>query len=540
MQGNQSRWRWIGLGSLALGLAMIITDATIVNVAIPSIIADLRIQLTDAEWINTVYSLIFAALLITVGRFGDLFGRKRLYTLGLVVFVGASLLCAAASSGAWLIAARSLQGLGAAMILPSTLSSVNTIFRGRERAIAFGIWGSVIGGTAAIGPLVGGWLTTDFSWRWAFLINLPIGTLALIVAWLTVPETRDEAATRGIDGVGILLSTLGFGSLVYGLIEGERYGWWRPEMPFAIGNWRWPLESWSPVPFALASAAITLPSFILWEWFRRQAGRPVLIDLSLFRLRSFRWGNLAALIVSLGEFGMIFVLPLYLQAVLGYSALDTGFVLLAVALGAFIGGPAAAQLAQRFGARQVVRAGMLLEAAGLFLLIPLLSPTTTGWYLAPALFVYGLGVGLATAQLTSVILAEVPTAESGQASGIQSTTRQLGAALGIAILGTLLAAGLSGGVKDQLSTVPGLPAPQVEQLARATKQSAGQILVQLRRQPGSEPIVRAIENAFTRAARRDALVAGAFILVGFVASWLLPDLRPQPVHDEVPVRATVK
>ncbi len=528
----QTRHRWIGLTALALGLAMIIVDATIVNVAIPSIIADLGIQLTDAEWINTVYSLVFAALLVTVGRLGDLFGRKRMYLFGLGLFVAASLLCAIAPSGTLLIAARALQGVGAAFILPSTLSSVNAMFRGRERAIAFGIWGSVIGGMAALGPLAGGWLTTDFSWRWAFGINLPIGIVAGTLALFTVPETRDPNATRGLDPGGILLSALGLAALVFGLIEGERYGWWGPTETFRVGTWEWPLDSFSPVPFALALAAAALPAFVWYELRRVQAGQPVLLDLRLFRYPSFRWGNVAALIVSLGEFGIVFVLPLYLQAVLGYTALQTGFVLLATAIGAFLGGPAAASLAQRFGARLVVRIGMVLEAVGLLLIVPFLSPETTGWRLAPALFLYGVGVGLATAQLTSVILAEVPTAQSGQASGTQSTTRQIGAALGIALLGTILAAGLSSGTAANLEAI-GLPAEQATALARATKQSAGQILVQLRTQPGSEPLVRAIEDAFTAAARRTAVIAALFIGLGFIASWLLPDIRPSAAGEPV-------
>jgi MFS family permease len=215
------RTRWLGLASLALGLAMIIVDATIVNVAIPSIIEDLGLQLTDAEWVNTVYSLVFAALLVTVGRLGDLYGRKRIYLGGLALFVGASLLCASAPSGTLLIAARALQGIGAACILPSTLSSVNAMFRGRERALAFGIWGSVIGGMAALGPLVGGWLTTDFSWRWAFYINLPIGLVAGTIALLTVPETRDPSAAPGIDLIGIVTSAIGFAALVFRLDRGR-------------------------------------------------------------------------------------------------------------------------------------------------------------------------------------------------------------------------------------------------------------------------------------------------------------------------------
>ncbi len=523
-ESNPGTGRWFGLGFLAVGLAMIIVDATIVNVAVPSIIADLQIAVTDAEWINTVYSLVFAALLISVGRIGDLIGRKRVYLGGLVLFVLASLLCGAAPSGAWLIAARALQGIGAALILPSTLSSVNAMFRGRERGIAFGIWGSVIGGMAALGPLVGGWLTTSYSWHWAFYVNLPIGVVAFAGTALIVPETRDPAAQRGLDPLGIALSSTGFAALVFGLIEGERYGWLRPAMPFRIGDWSWPLSSLSPVPIALGLAALLIPLFFAHQRWRGDRGRPVLVDLALFRYRSFRWGNLTALIVSLGEFGMVFVLPLFLQAVLGYSAFETGVVLLALAAGAFIAGPAATGLAQRFGPRRVVTAGMALEAVGLLGLAALLSPETSGIRLAPALLVYGVGVGLATAQLTSVILAEVPATRSGQASGIQSTTRQIGSALGIAILGTLLAAGLATSTRDRLEGIPGIPQAQVIEISQLVKRTAGQVLPELRRQPGSEPVVEAIEEAFTWAARRDAVVAAGFILVGFAASWLLPDV----------------
>ncbi|MCM8748416.1 DHA2 family efflux MFS transporter permease subunit [Thermomicrobiaceae bacterium CFH 74404] len=523
-ESNPGTGRWFGLGFLAVGLAMIIVDATIVNVAVPSIIADLQIAATDAEWINTVYSLVFAALLISVGRIGDLIGRKRVYLGGLVLFVLASLLCGAVPSGGWLIAARALQGIGAALILPSTLSSVNAMFRGRERGIAFGIWGSVIGGMAALGPLVGGWLTTSYSWHWAFYVNLPIGVVAFAGTALLVPETRDPAAQRGLDPLGIALSSTGFAALVFGLIEGERYGWLRPAMPFRIGDWSWPLSSLSPVPVALGLAALLIPLFFAHQRWRGDRGRPVLVDLALFRYRSFRWGNLTALIVSLGEFGMVFVLPLFLQAVLGYSAFETGIVLLALAAGAFIAGPAAAGLAQRFGPRRVVTAGMALEAVGLLGLAALLSPETSGIRLAPALLVYGVGVGLATRQLTSVILAEVPATRSGQASGIQSTTRQIGSALGIAILGTLLAAGLATSTRDRLEGIPGIPQAQVIEISQLVKRTAGQVLPELRRQPGSEPVVEAIEEAFTWAARRDAVVAAGFILVGFAASWLLPDV----------------
>ena len=191
---STARRKWLGLAMLSLGVALIIMDATIVNVAIPSIIRDLDIELVDAEWITTIYSLVFAALLITLGRLGDQFGRKRLFHIGLIIFMAASLLAGRAPTGPALVAASAVQGISAAMILTSPISTVNATFRGRDRAIAFGVWGSVIGGMAAIGPLVGGWLTTDFSWRWAFYINIPIGIAVLIGSFPWVSESRDDSA----------------------------------------------------------------------------------------------------------------------------------------------------------------------------------------------------------------------------------------------------------------------------------------------------------------------------------------------------------
>lgn len=522
---GSSRRRWVALATLSVGVAMIIVDATIVNVAIPQIIRDLGISLADAEWITTVYALVFAALLITVGRIGDLRGRKRLFLSGLVVFVVASMLAGLAPSGGALIGARVLQGVGAAMILPSTLSTVNATFQGRDRAIAFGIWGSVIGGMAALGPLLGGWLTTTFSWRWAFYINLPIGAVAFAAAIVLVEETRDPSQAAGFDVPGFALSALGLVSLLFGLIEGPRLGWWSPTGPFEVGPWAWPLESLSPAPVALGVGAVCLIGFFAVEARRRGRDRPVLFDLELFRLPSFRWGNLTALVLSLGEFGLVFVLPLFLQAVLSYTAFQTGLLLAALALGAFIGGPGAAAVAQRIGAHRVVTIGMGIEVGAILWIALLFSPGLTGGALVLPLFIYGIGVGLATAQLTSTILVEVPPAKSGQGSGMQSTFRQVGSALGIALLGTVLAGSLGRLTAAELEQVPGLPPEAVAGISEAVAGSAGQALPAIAEQPGSEPVVAAVSSAFAESARRSVLVADAFVLCGFGISLLLPDPR---------------
>ncbi|MFM8428732.1 MAG: MFS transporter, partial [Candidatus Limnocylindrus sp.] len=348
---------------LALGLAMIIVDTSIVNVAIPRIITDLGITPSAAEWVNSSYALVFAAALITLSRIGDIIGQRRLYLVGTSVFAGASVLAALAPSGETLIAARLLQGLGGAAMAPSTQSIVNATFRGKDRAIAFAIYGSVIGGMAALGPVIGGWLTTNASWRWAFGVNLPIAVIAVIGTLITVAETRTERARKGFDVGGVALITLGLGGIVFGLIEGYAYGWWAPSEGFASdAAWAWwPLSGISVVPVAIALGAVALVAFALYERARLRAKKSVLIDFTLFSIPTFRYGNIAGSIVSLGEFGILFALPLFLAAVQQYSAFETGLCFVPLALGSFIAAPMAPSLTKRYGARRVVTLGMALE-----------------------------------------------------------------------------------------------------------------------------------------------------------------------------------
>jgi predicted MFS family arabinose efflux permease len=265
--------------------------------------------------------------------------------------------------------------------------------------------------------------------------------------------------------------------------------------------------------------------FVVVERARAGEGKPVLIDLTLFRFRSFSIGNATVLTLSLGEFGLVFVLPLFVQAVFGYSAFRTGLLLLPLAIGAFAGGPTAGMVATRIGPRRVVSTGMALEAAAIVAIALLLAPERTGWAFVAPLFVYGVGVGLASAQLTSVILAEVPPRESGQASGLQSTFRQVGAAIGIALLGTILATGLRAGTEANLQEIPGIPAATVDGIVAAIDSSAGQALPAIAQQPGSEPVVAAISDAFSNSATRTGFIAAAFVMVGFVISLRLPDIR---------------
>ncbi len=563
------RGRWIGLALLSIGVAMIIVDATIVNVAVPSIIRELALNSTQAEWINTVYALVFAALLVTLGRLGDVFGRRRLYLAGLVLFLAASVLAGLAPTGDALILARILQGVGGAMILPTTQAILNANFQGRDRAIAFGVWGAVIGGVAAVGPLLGGFLTTYASWRWAFFVNVPVGLLAIAGTLHYIGESRDEHAVPGFDLPGFLLVTGGLGAFVFGLIEGRQYGWWTPDPrhPFAVLGWTWPLDSISVIPFALGFGLVALALFVVVEMRRRAGGRFYLFDFTLWRHRGFRFGNLAGTIVSLGEFGLLFALPLFLQGVLGYSAFDTGLVFLALAGGAFVAAPGAATLARRYGPRRVVTIGMLLETAGIAATTLLISPTVSGWLLAPPLFAYGIGVGFTTAQLTSIVLSDIPIELSGIASGANSTLRQVGSALGIAILGTVLFATLVTRTGDNLATaLPGLDPACRQLVTDLVDESAGQVLPALRdpsraaettfgggvgvlpadqaacfRDPAFLAALPStalpVEQAFVDATRAAGLVASGFVLLGVLLSLLLParSEREPPTGEPVPI-----
>jgi EmrB/QacA subfamily drug resistance transporter len=433
------RRRWLGLTVIGLGVSLVVVDATIVNVLLPQIVGALRLHATDAEWLTSIYSLAFAALLITCGRIADLVGRRRMFVLGTLVFVAASLAAARSGNGPELISARLVQGAGASMIMPATLSTVNTMFTGRDRAVAFGIWGSIIAGMAAVGPLLGGWLATSYGWRWAFMINLPLGIALVVGAYLLVPETRDADTRGGVDWAGGVLSAIGFGALVFALVEGQRYGWWGAVRP--LGNPR-PHTGVSPVPIAAIGGIMVIFLLIVVERARARAGRSVMLDLTLLRIRSFRAASCAAALISVGELGLLFALPLFLQNVHGSTPLRTCAAIVPLALGALCAGPFAARFATVYGAVRVVRIGMVLEVGAVLGITATTHANTTGWGLAPWMLGYGVGLGLASAQLTGIALSEVPLVRSGLAAGTQSTARQLGAAVGIALIGTVFTTSL--------------------------------------------------------------------------------------------------
>lgn len=507
---------------ISIAVSLIIVDSTIVNVAIPSIVEDLSITSTQVQWVQEAYTLVFAALLLVFGSLADRFGRRRMMLIGVVIFAASSVVAASATSGEMLILARLVQGVGGAMVLPTTLSLINATFRGRERGIAFAVWGSTIGGMAALGPLLGGWLTTEFSWRWAFGINVPLGILIIVGVLFTVEESRQETR-RPIDVVGALLSVVTSAALVFGLIEGRTLGWWWSERPFTVGDWTWPWAI-SPVPIAFAIAAVGLAGFIAWGRRRMRLGRSTLIAFGLFAIPSFRNGNIAAMVVSLGEFGIILSLPLWLQFVIGFDALQTGFILLALAIGSFVASGFAGALSNRIAPVAIVRVGIVAEIVGVTGLALVISPTTPWPLLIPFLFVYGFGVGLATAQLTGVVLKDVPVDQSGQGSGTQSTARQFGSALGIAILGTVLFTSTAVLLGDSLEA-RGVPVDDRDRITSAVVDSAGGAIAGLAADPSTSAIADDAKAAFSTGTRYAALTAAGFLVLGLMATVSLGDGR---------------
>ncbi|MET4226096.1 DHA2 family efflux MFS transporter permease subunit [Oerskovia enterophila] len=545
--GGKSDHRWAGLFVLATALSMIVLDGTIVGVALPTIIEDLHLDLNDAQWVNASYSVVFAALLLTAGRLGDRLGRRNLLLVGVVVFLGGSVLASQADDAGTLIVARLIQGVGGAFVLPATLSTVNATFRGKDRAVAFGIWGAVISGMAAVGPLLGGWLTTSFTWPWIFLVNIPIGVAVVVGAILVVPETRAHITVPGLDVVGLLTSALGFGAVVFALIEGQSLGWWTPKAELKLFGAVWGTDApVSPVPVIGAIGVLFLVLFAFWERHRARVARSALLDLTLFRVATFRWGNLTAMLVAIGEFGLIFVLPLYLVNILGLTSLGAGVVLATMAAGAFVSGAMARHLAAAIGSPRTIVLGLVLEVVGVLAVALVVTPTVSSWLIAALLVIYGLGLGLASAQLTGTTLVDVPEEESGQASATQSTARQLGSALGTAFIGAALAIGLSTAVPPALEKVDGVPPAVATQVADATQQSAGGTIPQLRTEGTSSQfgertpeVVDALSDGFSDGTRISLYVAGGFLLLGLLCSLrVVAASRREGVDQGGPARGT--
>ena len=516
---TKTRNRWIGLVFISMAISLVIIDGTIVNTIFPKVIDTLELTSTQIQWVQESYVLVFASLLLVWGSLADRVGRKRLLIIGILIFIIASVWAGYSEDANTMILARVLQGVGGSMVLPTTLSLVNANFQGKERGIAFAVWGATIGGMVAVGPVLGGWLASfdAESWRLAFNINLPLGILVIAGLWWWVAESKQEQREGGIDIVGALISVVMFLTLVFGLIEGRVYGWWeQTDNKFAIGDFAWPTEGISIIPVSLLISALSFAAFILWERARERAHKNVILDLDLFKIRSFRNGSIAATIISMGEFGILFAIPLWLQNVDGLSPIDSGLVLLWLAFGSFVASGVAGGMSGKIRPVTAVRAGVVLETIAVAGIALFATPEATWATFAPFLFVYGLGIGLATAQLTGVIMVDVPMEKTGQGSGSQSTVRQIGSALGIAVLGSFLFSITTTSVNENLKDITIPPSGFPPSVTDLVVESAGGVIPSLGKI--SEELQTAAANGFTAGVSGSAWAAAAFLALGALST----------------------
>ena len=494
--------RWWTLVVLSASLLVIGLDNTILNVALPTLEHDLGASSSQLQWIVDAYMLVFAGLLLTAGALGDRFGRKRALTFGLAVFGLGSGLSALATSPAMLIATRALMGVGGAFIMPSTLSIITAVFPAEERAKAIGVWAGVSGLGIAIGPVAGGWLIEHASWNAVFLVNLPFVAAALLAGHWLVPESKDPAAPR-LDIPGFAMSISGLTTLVWAIIEAPSKGWTNPT-----------------ILAAFAVAAAILGAFMAWEL---RTSEPML-DIRLFSNPRFSGASAAITLTFFAMFGSIFFLTQYLQGVLGYTALEAGVRVTPIALGLILGGPISAKLAAKFGTKVVVAAGLTLVAVGLSIVTQFAVDSTYG-IVAAHLLVLGFGMGMAMAPATESVMGSLPVEKASVGSAVNDTTRTTGGALGVAILGSLLASQYRG---DMDGAVSGLPH---DAAATASDTLSGGLAVAHRL--GDSGLAEAAQSAFLNGMHVAAIAAAAVALAGAIVAYMVIPAREREAEPAV-------
>jgi EmrB/QacA subfamily drug resistance transporter len=409
--------KWWTLAAVSVGLFMIMLDNTVVNVALPSIQQDLRISTSELEWVVNAYALTFGVLLLTGGKLADLIGRRAIFIVGLVIFTCASLWCGMSGGAESLIAARTVQGIGAALMNPATLSIITATFPPRQRGMAIGIWAGVSALALAIGPLVGGILTEDIHWSWIFFINIPVGVAGVVAARLFIDESKDTSREQRLDLPGLFTSGIGLFALTLALIETNEHAW---------GS--------ALVLSLFAVAAVSLTAFVLLELHQRLP----MLDLSLFRDRQFAGANTVMFLVGLAMFGIFFYNSLFLQRVLHYSAIKTGATFLPMTVLIIFIAPLAGRIADRIGPRWLMSGGMVLLTIAL-LLFATLDAQSSWWDIVPGLVVGGVGMAVTMAPTTAAAMGSVPVDKAGVGSAVINSMRQVGGSLGIAIMGALIA-----------------------------------------------------------------------------------------------------
>lgn len=485
--------RWLALAVLCLSLVLIVLDNTVLNVALPTLVRELGASTTALQWMVDAYVIVFAGLLLTAGALGDRFGRRRALQLGLVIFALASGLAAFSGTSGHLISARAVMGLGAAFVMPATLSIITNIFTDpKERARAIGVWAGMAGVGVALGPVIGGWLLGHFWWGSAFLINIPLVAVALVAGRILLPESRDPAAAR-LDVVGGGLSIAAMGALLWTIIEAPQQGWTHTT---TLGG------------FALAG--VLLLTFLAWE---RRVDEPML-DVAFFRDPRFSAASASIALVFFALFGSFFLITQLLQFVMGYTALQAGVRMLPVSLVLGVVAPLSARLAERLGTKVVVAGGLVIVAIGLAMTSTFAIGSSYGELLA-GMLVLAVGMGLTMAPATESIMGSLPPAKAGVGSAVNDTTRELGGALGVAVLGSLLASGYASSLGDSLRGFP-VP-PDVVGVVQSSVGAALQVAGGVGGAAG-QALALAARTAFVDAMGVSLEVAAGVALVGAVIS----------------------
>ncbi|HTX32290.1 MAG TPA: MFS transporter [Solirubrobacteraceae bacterium] len=502
--------RWWTLGAMCFALFMMMLDNTVVNVALPSIQRDLHASLSSLEWTINAYTLTLAVLLVTGGRLGDIFGRRKMFLLGVFIFGVSSAIIGLSPNGGILVAFRAVQGVGAAFMMPATLSIITQAFPPEQRGMAIGTWAGVSAMALAIGPVFGGFLTESVSWRAIFFINPPIAVIAIAVTLFATRETRDETVDRTVDYPGIVTLTVSLTALVLALIEGNGWGW---------GSAR--------IMTLFAVAIVGLASFVQIEL----RSRAPIVNFGFFRARSFLGSNLVAFFVTFAMFSQFFFLTLYLQNVLHYSPLQSGLRFLPSTILVIAAGPIAGRLADRIGPRPLMTLGLLIVSAALFIQSGI-TPHTGYGLLLPGFILMGAGIGLVMSPMSTAAMNAVERTKAGVASGTLSMSRMVGGTFGVAVMGALVTAI---GRSNLNSSLPHVPAPVRANIANALASGGSVSGAHL-----SHQIVTATNDAFVSALSTGLTVSAITAAAAAVLSFLLIErkaIATTPVRPETPVPA---
>lgn len=535
--------KWAPLFVMGLAVIIIVLDTTLLNVSLGTIVRELRTSIQSLQWVITAYALTLAALTITGGRFGDLFGRKRMFMAGATIFaIGSFIASISHNVGTLVIGESIVEGVGAALMMPATASLLVTTYRGRERALALGVWGGMAAAGSAIGPVVGGYLTSHYSWRWGFRINVFVAAI-LLIGSILIKEARDKEEAPTIDWLGVLLSASGLVSFVFAIIESSTYGWWKATMPFSVAGYTFALGHLSIVPVALTIGIALLAAFFLWEQRLVRLGKTPLVSMKIFANKQFSSGALLTAIMSIGQVGLIFGLPVFLQGVKGLDALHTGYALLPMSVGLFIMAPLGGYLAKHFKPKHIVQVGLLINVLALLALRQVLSVTAGPSALVLPLLVYGMGMGLAFSQLTNITLSAVSPHESGEASGVNNTLRQVGQSLGTALIGTVLIASITHGMVSGVQSSTTIATANKPSLTQTVQQQSSAIefgvpISSQRLSTSEVKDLKRISNSSTVRANKEALLYTAvFTALAFLLASQLPNVQLHRLEQEKSVAA---